>query len=338
MRLAELVTQLRRPRDYDPREFVSTWHEKDLLDGKVVDARVIIFRTSGCYWAVKSGCSMCGYVNDTAVAVSAEDLAVQVDRFLGAYADEPLVKVYTSGNFFDERELPPESRKNILKVLGDRADKVIVESLAHLVRANLVQEGVEATGQFEVALGLESANENVHRHAVNKPWGIAEHLKAGQVIHGNGGLVKTYIVLKPPFLTEREAIEDAVATATAADPVSDTISINPMNVQRHTLVDHLWRRHEYRTPWLWSVVEVLKRTEGLKAQRKAHPTAGGMSRGAHNCGTCDRRAITAIEDYSLNLRKDFEGLSCECQEDWQNRLDLEGLMRTSANLDVVFGR
>jgi len=338
VRLPELVTQLRKPREYDPREYVSTWREKDLLDGRVVDARVIIFRTSGCYWAVKSGCSMCGYVNDTAVAVSPGDLEVQVQRFLAAYGKEPLVKVYTSGNFFDERELPPESRRLILKELGDRTEKVIVESLAHLVRPELVREGVEAVGKFEVALGLESANERVHRHAVNKPWGIADHLKAGQVIHESGGTVKTYIVVKPPFLTEREGIEDAVATARAADEVSDTTSFNPMNVQSHTLVDHLWRRHQYRAPWLWSVVEVLRRTEGLKAQRKAHPTAGGLRRGAHNCGQCDRRVIQAIEDYSLNLRGDFAGLDCACREDWENRLELEGLMRTSADLDVLLAR
>ena len=335
MRLATLVTQLRKPRDYDPKEFIATWREKDLLDGKVVDARVIILRTSGCYWAVRSGCSMCGYVNDTAVAVTPEDLAIQVEAFKSAYKEEPLVKVYTSGNFFDERELKPESRQLLLRVLGERADKVIVESLAHLVRPNLVREGVEAIGKFEVALGLESANPNVHRHAVNKPWGIAEHLKAGQAIHEAGGTVKTYIVVKPPFLTEREAMLDAVDTAIAADPVSDTTSFNPMNVQSHTLVDHLWRRHEYRPPWLWTIVEVLRRTAGLKAQRKAHPTAGGMQRGAHNCGECDRRVMQVIEDYSLNLRNDLDGLSCACQEDWQNRLDLEGLMRTSANLDIL---
>ncbi|HEY5606365.1 MAG TPA: TIGR01210 family radical SAM protein, partial [Thermoplasmata archaeon] len=78
MRLGELVRDLRVDRDYNPREIISTWTEKDLLDGKVVDAWVIIFRTRGCYWAHTSGCSMCGYVNDTAVDVSEADLLHQL--------------------------------------------------------------------------------------------------------------------------------------------------------------------------------------------------------------------------------------------------------------------
>ena len=67
MKVGDLVHELRVDRGYDPGEIISTWTEKDLLDGKVVDAWVIIFRTRGCYWAHASGCSMCGYVNDTAV-------------------------------------------------------------------------------------------------------------------------------------------------------------------------------------------------------------------------------------------------------------------------------
>ena len=110
MRLPDLVTQLRDVRPADPRQYISTWTEKDVLDGKVVDAWVIILRTRGCYWARKSGCSMCGYVNDVAVEVAPEDLEVQLGNVLPLHKGQPFVKVYTSGNFFDERELPPESR------------------------------------------------------------------------------------------------------------------------------------------------------------------------------------------------------------------------------------
>src|SRR5437773_2538481 len=74
MRLQQLVKAERRPRDFDPRQYISTWTEKDLLQGKVVDAWAIIFRTRGCYWARASGCSMCGYVNDVAQEIASSDL------------------------------------------------------------------------------------------------------------------------------------------------------------------------------------------------------------------------------------------------------------------------
>jgi radical SAM enzyme (TIGR01210 family) len=132
-------------------------------------------------------------------------------------------------------------------------------------------------------------------------------------------------------LTEREAIEDAVRSGHEADPYSDTVSFNPVNVQSRTIVDRLFRRGEYRPPWLWSVVEVLERTRDLNAHVKSHPTAGGMIRGAHNCGTCDRRVVNAIEEFSLGLRDDFADLSCTCQDVWRAYCETQPFMLTPSD-------
>ena len=338
MRVGELVRELRVDRAYDPREIISTWTEKDLLDGKVVDAWVIIFRTRGCYWAHASGCSMCGYVNDTAMEVSDADLRHQLDSVLRRHTGQPLVKVYTSGNFFDDHELSPTSRKDLLQELGDRCDKVIVETLSHMIRREQVEEALESVDHLEVAFGLESTNERVLRFGVNKMWGLREHARAAALVREAGGTVKTYLLVKPPFLTEREAIGDAVRSGHDADPHSDTISFNPVNVQRNTLVDELFKRRQYRPPWLWSVVDVLERTRDLTAHVKSHPTAGGMRRGAHNCGACDRRVIDAIEEFSLGLRRDFADLDCACKEMWRSELELQDFLMSTGDVGALLAR
>jgi len=338
MKVGELVRDLRVDRAYNPGEIISTWSEKDLLDGKVVDAWVIIFRTRGCYWAHASGCSMCGYVNDTAVEVSEADIAHQLASVLPRHQGQPLVKVYTSGNFFDDHELAPESRRSILEELGNRCDKVIVETLSHMIRREQLEDATRHVDRLEVAFGLESTNERVLRYAVNKVWGLPEHARAAAMVREAGGTVKTYLLIKPPFLTEREAVEDAVRSAHEADPHSDTISFNPVNVQRNTLVDHLFKRRQYRPPWLWSVVEVLERTRGLRAHVKSHPTAGGMRRGAHNCGDCDRRVIDAIEEFSLGLRRDFGDLDCDCQSTWRAELELQDFLMGTGNVGALLAR
>ena len=331
MRLQQIVKDERHPRNFDPTEYISTWTEKDLLHGKVVDAWVIIFRTRGCYWAQASGCSMCGYVNDVAREVSVADLTHQLETVLAKHVGQPMVKVYTSGNFFDDHEVAPVMRDAILKELGDRCDKVIVETLSHLLRRDQLEQATRHVDELEVAFGLESTSPRVLRDSVNKMWGLEEHAKAAGLCHDAGATVKTYLLIKPPFLTEREAIEDAVRSGHDADPYSDTISFNPVNVQGRTLVDSLFRRGEYRPPWLWSVVEVLERTRDLKANVKSHPTGGGMVRGAHNCGACDRKVIDAIEEFSLGLRKDFDDLTCGCKSIWQEYLDLQEFMLTPAD-------
>src|SRR5437867_1636745 len=338
MRLAQLAKDERRPRDFDPREYISTWTEKDLLHGHIVDAWVIIFRTRGCYWARASGCSMCGYVNDVAQEVAPADILHQVDTVLRKHESQPLVKVYTSGNFFDDHEVSPEVRERILHELGDRCDKVIVETLSHLLRKEQVEAAMNHVRELEIALGLESTNDRVLRQSVNKVWGLKEHAHATDLAHAAGATVKTYLLVKPPFLTEREAIEDAVRSGHEADPHSDTISFNPVNVQRDTLVDHLFKRRQYRPPWLWSVVEVLERTRDLKAHVKSHPTAGGLRRGAHNCGTCDRRVIDAIEEFSLGLRRDFSDLDCGCRDLWRAELELQDFLMSTGDVGALLAR
>jgi archaeosine synthase beta-subunit len=331
MRLQEIVKDERHPRNFDPREYISTWTEKDLLDGKVVDAWVIIFRTRGCYWARSSGCSMCGYVNDVAQEVSVDDLRHQLDVVLKRHEDQPMVKVYTSGNFFDDHEVAPEIRGALLRELGDRCDKVIVETLSHLLRREQLDTALEFVDDLEVAFGLESTNPRVLRYSVNKVWGLEEHARGAALCHEAGASVKTYLLVKPPFLSERDAIEDAIQSGHDAGPHSDTVSFNPVNVQSHTLVDRLFRRGEYRPPWLWSVVEVLDRTRDLKAHVKSHPTAGGMVRGAHNCGKCDRKFVDAIEEFSLGLRSTFEDLACDCKDVWESYCAMQPYMLTAAD-------
>jgi radical SAM enzyme (TIGR01210 family) len=162
-------------------------------------------------------------------------------------------------------------------------------------------------------------------------WGLKEHAHAAQLARATGATVKTYLLVKPPFLTEREAIEDAVRSGHDADAHSDTVSFNPVNVQSRTIVDRLFRRGEYRPPWLWSVVEVLERTRDLHAHVKSHPTAGGMVRGAHNCGSCDRKVVNAIEEFSLGLRREFDDLTCECKDVWRAYSDAQEFMLTPAD-------
>ena len=178
MRLHQIVKDERHPRDFDPREYISTWTEKDLLHGKVVDAWVIIFRTRGCYWARASGCSMCGYVNDVAREVSSADLEHQLEAVLRRHAGQPMAKVYTSGNFFDDHEVVPEMRARILEALGDRCEKVIVETLSHLLRRDQLEEATKHVRELEVAFGLVSTDPYVVRHWVNKVWVLEVHARA----------------------------------------------------------------------------------------------------------------------------------------------------------------
>jgi len=307
MDIKQAIQATKRPprrnprRPPNPRSFVSAWSEDERFGNERSKAFVLIFRTTGCRWAATSGCSFCGYSNDTCADVRPEDLTAQLDKAMERYKGEPVVKIYTSGSFLDDEEVPPAIRDAVAGRFAEKGcRRLIAESLPGFVtkeRIGALKDSLGG-GEFEVALGLESSSDLILQNSINKPFRFNDFAAAASIARKEKARVRTYIVIKPPFLTERDALEDAVSSAEAADHFSDVISFNPINVQRGTLVEWLWKRRTYRSPWLWSVVEVLSRSP-KNVTRVSSPSGGGRERGAHNCGECDESVLKCIEDFSL---------------------------------------
>jgi hypothetical protein len=316
--LEQLCRSLRRPpkrRMPQPR----MWTEPDRLHGEVVDAFVFIMQTRGCRWSHRSGCTMCGYNTDSIPNVTEEQLREQLAMASERYGGEAVVKIFTSGSFLDRREVPPEVQRMVLQTFFEHAGRVVVETRPSYVPGlDDIADVVPAGKTLTVAMGLESANDRVLEYAINKGFTYADWQRAAEQVRDAGFEVKTYVLLKPPFLGEGEAIMDAVATVDAAAEYSDAVSLNPVAVHGNTLVEHLWKRGRYRPPWLWSVAAVLEhmaaRFDGLIT---CDVVAGGKERGAHNCGDCDAELLRAIEQFTLHEKRDaFEGVSCGCREEW----------------------
>jgi len=318
------------PKIQDTKSPVRFWSEKDVLDGKTVDAYVIIFRTKGCSWALKSGCTMCGYFNDSAWKnVSDNDMLTQFDRVMQRYSGEKIVKIFTSGSFLDDREITPKVRDKILSNLSEKTNKISVESRPEYVKDEKLSKihDIVQSKTFEVGIGLETSNDFLREHAINKGFTFNEYKKAAALLKKYKFKLKTYVLIKPPFITEKQAIEDCVNTVKDIKSYTDIISFNPTNVQRRTLVEYLWRRDQYRPPWLWSIVEILKQSKTkTDALVKCDVAGGGSRRGAHNCPKCDRKVLDSITKFSLCQDvKAFEGLDCTCKQNWLDQLDIENL-------------
>ncbi len=304
------------------------WLEDELFAGKKVKALTIILRTTGCSWAKTGGCTMCGYIYDASPEVSLKDLAAQFQIAVKKLSSEvKVVKLFTSGSFLNPREVPVEARDQILAALGEKVEKVIVESRPEFVKSEVVLECVNLVKQFEIAIGLETSSDKIRIENINKGFTFKDFIQAAKIAHGCGAAVKAYLLLKPPFLSERAAIEDTIKSIEDIAEHVDTISINLCNVQRGTLVYELFINKSYRPPWLWSAVEVLRKgREILKSEKvlMCDPVAAGVKRGPHNCGKCDGAVAASIKEFSLNQDVEiFKNLHCECIETWKKVLELE---------------
>ncbi|MCL1983994.1 MAG: archaeosine biosynthesis radical SAM protein RaSEA [Methanomassiliicoccaceae archaeon] len=316
-----------------PSQLEALWKEKDVSNGRTVDAMVMIMRTNGCAWAKKGGCTMCGYASASMNSVTSEDLTAQIDQAMRRYENEPFVKIYTSGSFLDDNEVPPDVRERIFDSFKD-AERILFES-----RPEFVSEEVLRTipKNVTIALGLESSDPDVLEISVRKGFTPEDSKKAGLMIKEAGLKVRTYLLLKPLYLNENDAIEDAISSVRFADGFSDEISINPVNVQKYTLVERLWKKGEYRAPWIWSLIEVMKRSSGdVSARLMSSPSGGGTQRGAHNCGTCDTGALEAVERFSFSQNiKHLDVVPCQCRETWRQMISSEIMLGTSSDVTRI---
>ncbi len=318
-----------------PYELEASWKEKDMAGADTVDTQVLIMRTNGCCWAKagRGGCTMCGYRTASLNGVTEEDLNRQIDLALSKYKGEPFVKIYTSGSFFDTAEIPETVRERIFREYSG-CRRILVESRPEFLTPDLVST---LPGTLTVALGLESSDEDVLKVSINKGFTAAQSRAAGELLKDNGIGVRTYLLLKPPYMTESAAIDSAVKSALFADPFSDEISVNPLNVQHGTVVERLWKRGEFRSPWIWSLIEVMKRLSGnVSARLMSSPSGGGSQRGVHNCGKCDRAALDAIERFSFSQDpKDLE-VQCECKSTWVRYMESEKVLGTAGDIGRAF--
>jgi len=318
------------PRIKDSKRPVRCWSEKDFFNGKVVDTFVIIFRTRGCSWALNSGCSMCGYFNDSLWDnVSDKDLLFQFDSVMKKYSNEKFVKIFTSGSFLDDTEISPYAKDKILTILKKNADKISVESRPNYITNKSLSNIRDVLNgkTFEVGVGLESSNDFILKNSINKGFTFKDYKAAANNLKKFNYLLKTYVLLKPPFLTEKESINDSVKTIKDIDSYTDIISLNPTNVQRNTLVNYLWKRKQYRPPWIWSIIEVLRQSKKITNKPvKCDVVGGGSIRGAHNCRICDKNLIKLIEKFSLSQDISiFNDINCGCKDRWFDQLDIENL-------------
>lgn len=317
-------------KDRNPSEPEAVWKEKDVSSGKTVDAMVAIMRTSGCRWAKAGGCTMCGYREASIPDMTEENLMSQVDRIMERYKGEPFVKFYTSGSFLDTGEIPVPVRDRIFDEFSE-CERILVESRPEFVNESTISILPKTA---TVALGLESSNPEILRTSIHKGFTPEESRRAGTAIYEAGLTVRTYLLLKPIYMMEGQAIEDSIRSALFADPYSAEISINPLNVQYGTQTERLWKRGEFRAPWIWSLIDVFRRLSGnVSARLMSSPSGGGSQRGVHNCGECDRRALDAVEKFSFSQDVRDLDVTCGCIMKWKDYLSAEKMLGSSADLE-----
>ncbi|MFC1855974.1 archaeosine biosynthesis radical SAM protein RaSEA [Thermodesulfobacteriota bacterium] len=303
------------------------------IGGKPKKRLVVTLRSSGCSWVEShGGCTMCGHYAGTTRGekITEADYLVQFKREIAKYdfADVPILCLYNAGSVLNSDEISSETLSGILQEVSkiDAIKKVVFETRSEFVTEDVIAniKSNLAQDDFEIAIGLESSNEDVREFCLNKGLDIADFTRAVKLVKEHAKL-RLYLMIKPIFLTEAEGIEDAVRSFNDSLIYSpDEVHFEPATIQEHTLAYDMYQKGTYRAPWLWSIIEVLKRIGGEKRAYVSpfmHMPSPLIV--PHNCEKCTEKLTQMIlEDYNRNFDLTiFDGVTCECRVEYEKELN-----------------
>ena len=241
----------------------------------------------------------------------------------------PVLCLYNEGNFFNEVELPAEARTGMLRMIGAdrRIKRLVLESLPEHISEKVLQETKELLGhvELELGIGLESADPKVRMLCINKSYSLAGFESVAARVRKHCRLL-AYVLVKPSFLTEKEALDDSIRAARFAfDAGADVVSIEPISLGKYTMASILNQLGMYRTAWLWTVLEVAKAAQALGEVRiGGYQFAPSYEQHARNCDLCTPRVWASICEFNKTYRPEWLNVeTCACTDEWRRELAKE---------------
>jgi len=320
---------------------VAYWIKEDRLLNAIGKEFNIILRTPGCYWALgeTGGCSMCGYIEDAYLGkITSENLIEQFEYAVNKKIEEIdqdsspyILKIFNSGSFFDKREISEKTAEILFKKIKEipNIKEIVLESRPEFITKKNLNLLTEYLGDkyVEIGIGIETINDHIRNSYINKGLKYDDFLKAVDLLKNYKIGVKAYLLFKPPFLTEQAAIDDCGLSIRELINLNiETVSINPVNIQKGSLVEYLWYQKRYRPPWFYSLFECLEeyltQSDLNNIRILSDPSGAGTQRGIHNCADyeCNKLMQEHLKEFvlsqDLNRLRDVEYL-CECKKEYE---------------------
>ena len=343
--LSAMSMTLRRvPKDERPNNprFVS-YDSIRLPDGAVVGRKKVILMSGGC--SVPT-CTMCPFTNENnyGLGLAPQGLLEQVKEVLTRTPEEPeyeLLALYNDGSFFAPREIPGEVRITIAEhVARAGVRRLVVESLPHFITVESLAPIVEALGsvELEIGIGLQSSDDVVRETLVNTRVSRRAFEQAVAAMEHLGVRPKIYLMIKPPFLTDAEAITDVVQSVQYVRSLGlEGVTLCPTRVSRNTVAWRLWEAGYYQPPNLWTVLDTVRRAHEVTQVRVACINLRGSdfeSVFPDSCPACADGIVDGLVRYSEtgDLRDLPEACHCRplCEP-----VQLDHAKIVSRSLDVL---
>ena len=108
----------------------------------------------------------------------------------------------------------------LLQMIPELSKYLLKPALTYVTEEN-VQECLKILKNkpFELAFGLETSSDRIRKDSINKGFTFKDFVRAAEIAKKYGVTIKAYLMLKPLFLSERQAIEDILEFHRRCSPI-----------------------------------------------------------------------------------------------------------------------
>jgi len=260
-----------------------------------INLRLIVgFKNKGCkYWREDPnhiGCLHCTYGSSAyhAGEINEVELLKQFGKAkkwaLQHGFDYDVIEFLNDGSFFNfDDEFPTKFVLSLFKEIHDLSyvKRILIESRPEYItedKIELILKKLNKNQMLEIGIGLETSSDFIRNICIKKGYGNNEFNEALKVIskYRDRCHPVVYMVVKPAFLTELEAIEDVLNTLVFLKQKSKEFSmpiipkLEPIVISQSSILDLLHfgiskEIKEYYSPLsYWSVIEIILRAYKFK--------------------------------------------------------------------------
>ncbi len=324
---------------------------KGFLDGKSIERVIFFLRSKGCDWSTTKGggCFMCGHYFGTTAGNPLPKGAFYI-QFLEEYkkfdfSKYPMLCIYNAGSILNDEEIPRDELYKIFKEISSNNNIkcVVIESRPEYIDDKVLSDihHIMKNNRVEIGVGLETANENIRDLCINKGFTFQEYEEiAHKVRKYNNIKLLTYLTIKPLFLTVNESIEDVISNLEKLNKLTDIVSLEPISIQKGTLVDFLYKNGIYQIPKGWIVKELFAELTKRNINLQFELRIGGFEffpipdKFISNCPNCNKELYKAIDLYNSNKSPSgILNLSCQCYNDFKSSMLIEQKEMGKVNLE-----
>lgn len=264
------VLGLRPPRNAaDPLRPSGFFVEEEPRPGGGTERVATVFLTNReCPWR----CLMCDLWKNTLEGPTPPGAVPEQIRFaLERLSRADVLKLYNAGSFFDRAAIPTGDHAEIAALVRG-FDRIVVECHPALVGDSTLRfRDLLAGPELEVAMGLETANEEVLRR-LNKRMTVGDFENAARFLRAHGVRVRSFLLVGVPFLPRAEQAEWLRRSVEISfERGCGVVSLIPTRMGNGAL-EELQRQGQFQPPTLRDLEMALE--DFLEGEEGRAPSAG----------------------------------------------------------------